>query len=172
MIILINTFNNIPFDFGEYMSYFLNVNKLSIIGHVEGQIVADEIILGKNSVIRGDVLFKSFIAEAILLDAIADPPGEFISNKIALMFVFSSAFFIASIVSEAIVSFWPIKLPVCSETIVPLIGINATFPVDNEGLKKAGSNPERNQLITSSIAIVFKIKPQLFAFFCSILKRW
>lgn len=39
----------------------LNVSKLSINGHVEGQIVADEIVLGKNSVIRGDVLFKSFL---------------------------------------------------------------------------------------------------------------
>ena len=64
-----------------------------------------------------DVLFNSFIAVAMLLDAIADPPGEFISNKIALIFGFSFAFFIASMVSDAIVSFCPIKLPVCKKEI-------------------------------------------------------
>jgi cytoskeletal protein CcmA (bactofilin family) len=39
----------------------LHVNKLNINGHVEGQIVADEISLGSNSVIKGDILFKSFL---------------------------------------------------------------------------------------------------------------
>ena len=36
----------------------LNVKNLNIDGHVEGQIVADEISLGKNSVIKGDIIFK------------------------------------------------------------------------------------------------------------------
>jgi len=39
----------------------LYVNKLNINGHVEGQIVADEISLGSNSVIKGDILFKSHL---------------------------------------------------------------------------------------------------------------
>ena len=36
----------------------LYVSKLIINGHVEGQIVADEISLGSNSVIKGDISFK------------------------------------------------------------------------------------------------------------------
>ncbi len=39
----------------------LNVSKLNINGHVEGQIVTDEISLGSNSVIKGDILFKSHL---------------------------------------------------------------------------------------------------------------
>ncbi len=39
----------------------LYVNKLNINGHVEGKIVADEISLGSNSVIKGDILFKSHL---------------------------------------------------------------------------------------------------------------
>ena len=39
----------------------LYVSKLNINGHVEGQIVADEISLGSNSVIKGDILFKSYL---------------------------------------------------------------------------------------------------------------
>ena len=39
----------------------LHVSKLDINGHVEGQIVADEISLGSNSVIKGDILFKSHL---------------------------------------------------------------------------------------------------------------
>ena len=39
----------------------VHVNKLNINGHVEGQIVADEISLGSNSVIKGDILFKSYL---------------------------------------------------------------------------------------------------------------
>ena len=39
----------------------LYVSKLTINGHVEGQIVADEISLGSNSVVRGDILFKSHL---------------------------------------------------------------------------------------------------------------
>ena len=39
----------------------LYVSKLNINGHVEGQIVADEISLGSNSVIKGDILFKSHL---------------------------------------------------------------------------------------------------------------
>ena len=39
----------------------LHVNKLDINGHVEGQIIADEITLGSNSVIKGDILFKSYL---------------------------------------------------------------------------------------------------------------
>ena len=39
----------------------LNVSKLIINGHVEGQIVADEISLGSNSVIKGYILFKTHL---------------------------------------------------------------------------------------------------------------
>ena len=39
----------------------LHVDKLNINGHVEGQIIADEITLGRNSVIKGDILFKSHL---------------------------------------------------------------------------------------------------------------
>ena len=39
----------------------LQVSKLTINGHVEGQIIADEISLGSNSVIKGDILFKSYL---------------------------------------------------------------------------------------------------------------
>ena len=39
----------------------LYVSKLNINGHVEGQIVTDEISLGSNSVIKGDILFKSYL---------------------------------------------------------------------------------------------------------------
>ena len=39
----------------------LYVSKLIINGHVEGQIVTDEISLGSNSVIKGDILFKSHL---------------------------------------------------------------------------------------------------------------
>ena len=39
----------------------LYVSKLIINGHVEGQIVADEVSLGSNSIIKGDILFKSHL---------------------------------------------------------------------------------------------------------------
>ena len=39
----------------------LHVSKLNINGHVEGQIVTDEISLGSNSVIKGDILFKTHL---------------------------------------------------------------------------------------------------------------
>ena len=39
----------------------VHVNKLNINGHVEGQIVADEISLGSKAVIKGDVLFKTYL---------------------------------------------------------------------------------------------------------------
>ena len=39
----------------------LYVSKLNINGHVEGQIVTDEISLGSNSVVKGDISFKSHI---------------------------------------------------------------------------------------------------------------
>ena len=39
----------------------LYVSKLDINGHVEGQIVTDEISLGSNSVIKGDILFRSHL---------------------------------------------------------------------------------------------------------------
>ena len=39
----------------------VHVNKLNINGHVEGQIVADEISLGSKAVIKGDVLFKAYL---------------------------------------------------------------------------------------------------------------
>ena len=39
----------------------MNVSKLIINGHVEGQIIADEVSLGSNSVIKGDISFKSHL---------------------------------------------------------------------------------------------------------------
>ena len=36
----------------------LNVKEIEINGHVEGQIIADIISLGKSSVIKGDIFFK------------------------------------------------------------------------------------------------------------------
>ena len=39
----------------------LHVKRLTINGYVEGQIVVDEISLGKNSVIKGDILFKTHL---------------------------------------------------------------------------------------------------------------
>ena len=39
----------------------LHVSKLIINGHVEGQIIADEISLGSDSVIKGDIVFKSYL---------------------------------------------------------------------------------------------------------------
>ena len=39
----------------------LHVSKLDINGHVEGKIIADEISLGSNSVVKGDILFKSYL---------------------------------------------------------------------------------------------------------------
>ena len=37
----------------------LHVNKIEVNGHVEGEIVADVISLGKSAVIKGDLLFKT-----------------------------------------------------------------------------------------------------------------
>ena len=50
----------IIFDSGSVKGS-LHVNKLNINGHVEGQIIADEITLGSNSVIKGDIIFKSYL---------------------------------------------------------------------------------------------------------------
>ena len=50
----------IIFDTGSVKGN-LHVNKLNINGHVEGQIIADEITLGSNSVIKGDISFKSHL---------------------------------------------------------------------------------------------------------------
>ena len=50
----------IIFDTGSVKGN-LHVNKLNINGHVEGQIIADEITLGSNSVIKGDIIFKSYL---------------------------------------------------------------------------------------------------------------
>ena len=50
----------IIFDTGSVKGN-LHVSKLNINGHVEDQIVADEISLGSNSVIKGDILFKSYL---------------------------------------------------------------------------------------------------------------
>jgi len=50
----------IIFDTGSVKGN-LHVNKLNINGHVEGQIIADEITLGSNSVIKGDILFKTYL---------------------------------------------------------------------------------------------------------------
>jgi len=50
----------IIFDTGSVKGN-LHVSKLTINGHVEGQIITDEISLGSNSVIKGDILFKSYL---------------------------------------------------------------------------------------------------------------
>ena len=50
----------IIFDTGSVKGN-LHVSKLNINGHVEGQIVADEISLGSNSVVKGDIQFKSYL---------------------------------------------------------------------------------------------------------------
>ena len=50
----------IIFDTGSIKGN-LHVNKLDINGHVEGQIIADEISLGSNAVIKGDIVFKSYL---------------------------------------------------------------------------------------------------------------
>ena len=50
----------IIFDTGSVKGN-LHVSKLDINGHVEGQIIADEISLGSNSVIKGDILFKTYL---------------------------------------------------------------------------------------------------------------
>ena len=50
----------IIFDSGSVKGN-LHVSKLNINGHVEGQIVADEISLGSNSVIKGDILIKTYL---------------------------------------------------------------------------------------------------------------
>ena len=50
----------IIFDTGSVKGN-LHVSKLDINGHVEGKIIADEISLGSNSVIKGDILFKSYL---------------------------------------------------------------------------------------------------------------
>ena len=50
----------IIFDTGSVKGN-LHVSKLNINGHVEGQIIADEITLGSNSVIKGDILFKTYL---------------------------------------------------------------------------------------------------------------
>ena len=50
----------IIFDTGSVKGN-LHINNLIINGHVEGQIIADEISLGSNSVIKGDILFKKYL---------------------------------------------------------------------------------------------------------------
>ena len=50
----------IIFDTGSVKGN-LNVSKLNISGHVEGQIISDEITLGSNAVIKGDILFKTYL---------------------------------------------------------------------------------------------------------------
>ena len=39
----------------------LHVKKIVINGHIEGQVIADEVTLGSSSVIKGDVTFKTFL---------------------------------------------------------------------------------------------------------------
>ena len=50
----------IIFDTGSVKGN-LNVSKLSVYGHVDGQIIADEITLGSHSVVKGDILFKTYL---------------------------------------------------------------------------------------------------------------
>ena len=39
----------------------LHVKKIVINGHIEGQVIADEISLGSSSVIKGDITFKTYL---------------------------------------------------------------------------------------------------------------
>ena len=39
----------------------LHVKKIVINGHIEGQVIADEVSLGSSSVIKGDVSFNSYL---------------------------------------------------------------------------------------------------------------
>ena len=48
----------IVFDTGSVKGN-LHVKKIVINGHIEGQVIADEVSLGSNSVIKGDVTFKT-----------------------------------------------------------------------------------------------------------------
>ena len=50
----------IIFDTGSVRGS-LHAEKLNISGHVEGEIVANEVSLDKNAVIKGDILFKTFL---------------------------------------------------------------------------------------------------------------
>ena len=42
----------------------LNVRKIEINGHIEGEVIADIIDLGRNAVVKGDLLFKSILRTA------------------------------------------------------------------------------------------------------------
>ena len=53
----VNVREMIVFDTGSVKGN-LNVSKLHISGHVDGQIVADELTLASNSVVKGDIVFK------------------------------------------------------------------------------------------------------------------
>ena len=46
------------FDTGSVQGN-LHVKKIVINGHIEGQVIADEVTLGSSSVIKGDVTFKT-----------------------------------------------------------------------------------------------------------------
>ena len=48
----------IVFDTGSIKGS-LHVKKIVINGHIEGQVIADEITLGSGSVIKGDITFKT-----------------------------------------------------------------------------------------------------------------
>ena len=48
----------IVFDTGSVKGN-LHVKKIMINGHIEGQVIADEISLGSSSVIKGDITFKT-----------------------------------------------------------------------------------------------------------------
>ena len=39
----------------------INVKKITIKGHIEGQVIGDEISLGSSAVIKGDITFKTFL---------------------------------------------------------------------------------------------------------------
>ena len=50
----------IVFDTGSIKGS-LHVKKIVINGHIEGQLIADEISLGSSSVIKGDITFKTYL---------------------------------------------------------------------------------------------------------------
>ena len=60
----------IIFDTGSVKGN-LYAKKLIINCYVEGEIVVDEISLGKNSVIRGDILFKTYLKKMLVETIIA-----------------------------------------------------------------------------------------------------
>ena len=56
----VNVKEMVVFDTGSVKGS-LQVKKILINGHIEGKVIADEIALGSDSVIKGDITFKTFL---------------------------------------------------------------------------------------------------------------